>query len=599
MGEIPEKVIIQDKSIVVLQFVNMSNDQENEYFSDGITEEIINALTKVEGLKVIARTSSFAFKGKNLDVREIGQKLGVANILEGSVRKVANRVRITAQLINAKNGVHYWSKNFDRQIQDIFALQDEISLLIADQIRENFGHLDIQDHLIQASTRSVSAYEHFLKGRYHQLQWTAASLKQAIVQYDAAIAKDPEFARAYYGNLQCYGLLVIWGFIPSEEGMGKAIENFIIAKELDTELPEYPMSFVGRSLWKEWDFKEGYEYIQQTLAMNPKHTDALEAMAELFIATGYFDQAELFVKKALEVDPLSPNHHFTMANIFYLKQAFDIALHHIEKALRINPQFDHALRLKVNVLILLGKEKEVEALAEKFEESELIKLLDAIFNKRIARIPNEYLDEWKNLGGEIGEIMPYKLFILANSNCLDHAFKVLKRGVELRRGQLMNYRFEPFLQGLKEIEGFESLHQANFSLTGNEAWFAKEKPSQILDEKEADLLQEKLIRYFEKEKPFLDPQLNLNALGSKLELHPNKLSYLINDKLQANFNEYVNNYRLNYFKKIAINPRFNHLTLLALAYDSGFNSKTVFNSFFKAKEGVTPSVWLKKAKMEK
>ena len=599
MGEIPEKVIIQDKSIVVLPFVNMSNDQENEYFSDGITEEIINALTKVKGLKVIARTSSFAFKGKNLDVREIGQKLGVANILEGSVRKVANRVRITAQLINAKNGVHYWSKNFDRQIQDIFALQDEISLLIADQIRENFGHLDIQDHLIQASTRSVSAYEHFLKGRYHQLQWTAASLKQAIVQYDAAIAKDPEFARAYYGNLQCYGLLVIWGFIPAEEGMGKAIENFIIAKELDTELPEYPMSFVGRSLWKEWDFKEGYEYIQQTLAMNPKHTDALEAMAELFIATGYFDQAELFVKKALEVDPLSPNHHFTMANIFYLKQAFDIALHHIEKALRINPQFDHALRLKVNVLILLGKEKEVEALAEKFEESELIKMLDAIFNKRIARIPNEYLDEWKNLGGEIGEIMPYKLFILANSNCLDHAFKVLKRGVELRRGQLMNYRFEPFLQGLKEIEGFESLHQANFSLTGNEAWFAKEKPSQILDEKEGDLLKEKLIRYFEKEKPFLDPQLNLNALGSKLELHPNKLSYLINDKLQANFNEYVNYYRLNYFKKIAINPRFNHLTLLALAYDSGFNSKTVFNSFFKAKEGVTPSVWLKKAKMEK
>ena len=194
--------------------------------------------------------------------------------------------------------------------------------------------------------------------------------------------------------------------------------------------------------------------------------------------------------------------------------------------------------------------------------------------------------------------MPYKLFIIANGNCPEAAFKLLKSGIELRRAQLMNYRHEPFLQSLKEIEGFESLHQANFSLTGNEEWFAKERPSQILDEKEADLLKEKLIRYFEKEKPFLDPQLNLNALGSKLELHPNKLSYLINDKLQANFNEYVNNYRLNYFKKIAINPRFNHLTLLALAYDSGFNSKTVFNSFFKTKEGVTPSVWLKKAKAE-
>ena len=599
MGEIPERVIIGDKSIVVLPFVNMSNDQENEYFSDGITEEIINALTKVEGLKVIARTSSFAFKGKNLDVREIGQKLGVANILEGSVRKVANRVRITAQLINAKNGVHYWSKNFDRQIQDIFALQDEISLLIADQIRENFGHLDIQDHLIQASTRSVSAYEHFLKGRYHQLQWTAASLKQAIVQYDAAIAKDPEFARAYYGNLQCYGLLVIWGFIPAEEGMGKAIDNFIIAKELDTELPEYPMSFVGRSLWKEWDFKQGYEYIQQTLAMNPKHTDALEAMAELFIALGYFDQAEVFVKKALEVDPLSPNHHFTMANIYYLRQAFDISLHHIDKALQINPEFDHAVRLKVNVFILLGKEEEVEVLAEKFEEKALIKLLYAIVNKKIGQIPKEYLDEWEGLERETGEIMPYRLFILANGNCSKQAFKLLQSGIEMRRGQLMNYRYEPFLQGLKEIEGFESLHKANFSLTGNEEWFAQVKPSQILDESESDVLKEKLIRYFDKEKPFLDPQMNLNALGSKLELHPNKLSYLINEKLKVNFNEFVNNYRLNYFKKMAINPRFNHLTLLALAYDSGFNSKTVFNSFFKAKEGVTPSVWLKKEKMEK
>lgn len=598
MGEIPESKIIEDKSIVVLPFVNMSNDQENEYFSDGITEEIINALTKVEGLKVIARTSSFAFKGKNLDVREIGQQLGVANILEGSVRKVSDRVRITAQLINAKNGVHYWSKNFDRQMQDIFALQDEISLLIADQIRENFGHLVIKDHLIQASTRSVSAYEHYLKGRYHQLQWTPDSFIQAIEQYDAAIAKDPEFAKAYYGNLQCYGLLAIWGFMPVEEAMGKAIDNFIIAKELDTELPEYPMSFVGRTLWKEWDYKGGYEYINQTLAMNPKHTDALEAMAELLIALGYFDQAELFVKKALEVDPLSPNHHFTMANVFYLKQAYDIALHYIEKALRINPQFDLALRLKVNVLVLLGKEEEVKELAENFEEKELINLLFAIVNKKIAQIPKEFLDQWESLENEEGEITPYKLFILANGNCPEAAFKLLKSGIELRRAQLMNYRYEPFLQSLKEIEGFENLHQANFSLTGNEEWFAKEKPSQILDEKEADLLKEKLIRYFEKEKPFLDPQLNLNALGSKLELHPNKLSYLINDKLQANFNEYVNNYRLNYFKKIAINPRFNHLTLLALAYDSGFNSKTVFNSFFKTKEGVTPSAWLKKAKSE-
>ncbi|MFV0269161.1 MAG: hypothetical protein ACK5HT_18710 [Draconibacterium sp.] len=144
-----------EKSIVVLPFVNMSADSENEYFSDGITEEIINALTRIEGLKVIARTSSFAFKGKNIDVREIATQLGVLSVLEGRVRKIRNRVRITAQLINAKDGTHFWSKNFDRELENIFDLQDEISILIAGQICENFGHFNIQERLVTHPTQNI------------------------------------------------------------------------------------------------------------------------------------------------------------------------------------------------------------------------------------------------------------------------------------------------------------------------------------------------------------------------------------------------------------------------------------------------------------
>ena len=146
-----------NKSIAVLPFVNMSSDPENEYFSDGITEEIINALTTIKGLKVISRTSSFAFKDKNVDVRTIGSQLGVNTLLEGSIRKAKNRVRITTQLVSTKDGTHFWSKNFDRELVDIFALQDEISLLIADQIRENFGHFNIEDHLIEAPTQNINA----------------------------------------------------------------------------------------------------------------------------------------------------------------------------------------------------------------------------------------------------------------------------------------------------------------------------------------------------------------------------------------------------------------------------------------------------------
>ena len=218
--------MINQKSIAVLPFINMSNDVNNEYFSDGITEEIINALTNINELKVIARTSSFAFKGKQIDVRKVGKQLNVATILEGSVRKAMNRVRITAQLIDTNDGTHYWSKNFDRELDDIFKLQDEISLLIANEVRNNFGHFDIQEHLVTKATSNIEAYELFLKGRYYQLQWTPDALREAINYYNKAIEKDKYYAKAYYANLQCYGLLAAWGYMPYQEGIKEAERNF-------------------------------------------------------------------------------------------------------------------------------------------------------------------------------------------------------------------------------------------------------------------------------------------------------------------------------------------------------------------------------------
>ena len=189
----------------------MSNDIDNEFFCDGISEEIINALTKIKGLKVTARTSSFTFKNKNIDVRHIGNQLGVTTVLEGSIRKANNRVRITAQLIDTRDGTHFWSKNFDRELIDIFKLQDDISLLIANEIRSNFGHFEIQDHLVKESTISIEAYELFLKGRYNQLEWTPDSIRLAIQYYNKAVTLDKNYAKAYYDNLQCYGLLAAWG----------------------------------------------------------------------------------------------------------------------------------------------------------------------------------------------------------------------------------------------------------------------------------------------------------------------------------------------------------------------------------------------------
>ena len=340
-----------NKSIAVLPFVNMSADPENEYFSDGITEEIINALTTVKGLKVIARTSLFAFKNKNIDVRTIGDQFGVSIVLEGSVRKAKNRVRITAQLISTNDGTHFWSKNFDRDLEDIFVLQDEISLRIADQIRENFGHLDIQEHLIEAPTQNIEAYNLYLKGRYQHLMWDGQGIANAIEHYEECVAIDSSFTLPYFGLAYCYAMAGSWGnnkdlLQLSEEYLNK---GFHLSKQ----------SYIGYfskatlSFWGQWDFINGHDFFQKAIELNPSYTEAEEGLCELYTAVGFFEKALWHADNILKINPLSPNHYFTKANIHYLNEDYTKALECIETSLSINPDFTHPIALKQLCLILL------------------------------------------------------------------------------------------------------------------------------------------------------------------------------------------------------------------------------------------------------
>ena len=586
-----------NKSIAVLPFVNMSNDLENEYFSDGITEEIINALTKIEHLKVIARTSSFAFKGKNIDLRKVGKQLNVSTILEGSVRKDKNRVRITAQLIDTKEGTHYWSKNFDKELLDIFKLQDEISLLIANEVRNNFGHFDIQDHLVKKTTNSIDAYELFLKGRYSQLQWTPESLTIAINYYDKAIEADKNYAKAYYANLQCYGLLATWGFMPYEEGIELAIGNFLKAKEIDTKLPEYPLSFVGKSYWGEWNFNSTYSHIKNVLAINPNHIDGLEAMAELFTANGFFKQALFYANKLLELDPLSANNLYTIAHIYYFKKEYEVALNYIRKAVNYSQDLELANHLHCLCLIWLNRKQEFNDAVKNQKTADLHQLLFSVINEGISEIPKYQIEQWTNSDKEDTQLAPLKLFILANTNHKEIAFNLLKKYIDQKRGQIINYRNEPLLEKLKSNSKFITLHQSNLSIKDLDPLVKTKIGSKTTIEKaEKEKFKIKLLDYFEKNKPYLNAQLSLNILADEIDLHPNKLSFFINEIMGINFNEFLNKYRLEHFKSIALNPKFNHITILGLAYDSGFNSKSVFNTYFKKTEGTTPSQWVKSQK---
>jgi len=572
----------------------MSNDIDNEFFCDGITEEIINALTKIKGLKVIARTSSFAFKGKDIDIRDIGKQLSVNTILEGSIKKSQEKVRITAQLIDVKEGIHYWSKKYDRELINIFDLEDEISLAIADEIRNNFGHFEVQDHLIKQPTDNIDAYQLFLKGRSLQLKWTPESINQAISFYNQAIALDKQYAKAYYANLQCYGLLAMWGYMPYQEAMNLAISNLLIAKEIDTSLPEYPLSFVGKFFWEEWDFKNAYIHINKVLDINPNHIDGLEAMAELFIALGFFDEALLYAKKLLEVDPLSANNHYTIAHIYYYQRQFNKALENINYALTLNPELELAHHLKCFCLIWLNKKQQFEEFIHNTSLIEEKNLLFKIINEKHIKVPDEIIKKWSELDNQETLIVPYDVFILSNSKHKELGFSRLKEMVSQRRGQIINYRQEPFFQPLHNINGFSELHQSNLFLGDIEVPQKEEKlTSNILGNHQAEMLKEELLTYFEEEEPYLNPQLSLKFVADVFGLNTNKMSYLINQAFNTNFNDFINHYRLNHFKTIVVDPKNSHLTILGLAYDSGFNSKSVFNTYFKKIEGVTPRAWMK------
>lgn len=583
-----ENTFIPDRSIAVLPLVNLSPDPDNEYFSDGMTEEIINALNKVNGLKVTARTSSFSFKKKELDVRDIGKQLGVRTVLEGSVRKAGNQLRITVQLAEAVDGYQLWSESFDRQLEDVFALQDEISLLIADKIRENFGHLDVQEQLVPKATDDVEAYDLFLKGREQMLNWTAEGISSAVELFKQAVVKDPKFVRAYYELIwSCY-ILMAWKLHADETLYNLAEEYFQRAEKIDTQLPEYHFCLATKSFWLEWDFENAYKHIQNALSINPQYSVAIEGLVELLMATGNFKEAMTQIDRCLEVDPLSANHHYTKGEVFFYSGDTENALKFYQKSLEINSHFELAAN-KIAITHTLNNDPVgLHSISTHLTEPTAANHLFDLRNRT-----NTNFDEVlaNKLLGTTG-VTPWGLLLWANSGNSQKVADKLKEQLDHKLGQVINFRFDPMLQPLLNEEAIQPYlpidFEPNFTVTQQTA-VQKEvgEDDRILEQ----LMQEGEI--------FLDPELSLRSLAERMNITPNRLSWIINEVMGKNFNEYVNGYRLETFKQKALDPANKNFTLLGLAYESGFNSKSVFNQFFKKATGITPRAWVKARQLEK
>ena len=322
----------EQPSIGVLPFANMSADPGNEYFSDGITEEILNSLSRIPTLKVAARTSTFALKGKSLGITEIGQLLNVKTILEGSVRRNGQRVRISAQLVNAQDGYHIWSERYDREIEDVFEIQDEIARTIVDRLKVKLTAAQ-NEALGKRHTENVEAYELYLRGRHCWYRWNMkGSLEKAIRHYEHALAKDPNYALAYHGLADAYSVPGLWGFQPSADVLPKALAAATRAVELAPELAESRTS-LGFVRLLNWDWEAAESSLLHAIDLNPRHALAHSFHAWLLSIVDRQREASEAARLGQELEPLSPATNGIAALVSYHGRQYDQAITEGERAL--------------------------------------------------------------------------------------------------------------------------------------------------------------------------------------------------------------------------------------------------------------------------
>ena len=332
--------------LAVLPFVNMSADPENEYFSDGITEELLNALTRVDGLQVTSRTSAFAFKGKQHDIREIAIQLNVDKVLEGSVRKAGNRVRITAQLINAADGYHIWSENYDRNLTDIFEVQDEISSIIANKLRENLTPKEQEEPLIKISTRNVTAYTAYLKGLHFWNKLTPSDCRKAIDCFEEAISIEPAYAQAWAMAACAYSYLGSSGQIMPDGAFSIVHRYADKALELDPTIAEGHIAKANAYLFYDWKWQEAYDVLQKAIKINPGAIDAYELLGYYYII---FDKKQLAVQtleEAERMDPLSAVITQSLGNMYIFAERYDDAIKQADKLLEMYPKMRISIDMK-------------------------------------------------------------------------------------------------------------------------------------------------------------------------------------------------------------------------------------------------------------
>jgi len=589
----------EDKTIAVLPFVNMSADAHNEYFSDGMTEEITNALAKIKGLKVTSRTSSFHFKNKNIPIKKIGKELGVSTILEGSIRLSRKKVRITAQLIQAEEDFHFWSETWDRNLENIFEIQDEISLLIADKLREQFGHFDIQENLVKKQTDNITAYEYSLKANFLRNKWNPEDVKLAILLYEKALRLDPNHTESLLGLADCYSFIGTTGFMPFEEAWGKTIQYTNEALKLNDQLSGVHYQLSNQAFFVEGDFKKSLFQMNKAIQINPNNAEAQQFMSFLYIVSGDRDKSREHLDIALSINPLSEETQFFTGYFNYMIEDYEKSLELLNSCLQVNDKNIPAHSVKCICLLQLGRYDEVINYFDSIpseviilaDKTGLIALAYALKNdiEHTTIYLNRLLEQANGPDGFTADSFLFMLYAVMGET--EKAFEWVTEAIKNKSSLLLLRYIDPLVSSLKKDSRYQTFKNA---LYGNITILeVASQKNALLDDQTVAKYTTRLLAHLVESTPYLNPDLSLRKLAGQIEVHPNHLSWLLNNALGKNFNEFINQYRVESFKVKAKDPTNKNLTIEGMAYESGFNSKTVFNTYFKKSTGLTPKQFIK------
>ena len=442
-----------ENSIAVLPFRDMSPHKDQEYFCEGMAEELINALTKVGSLQVASRTSAFQFKGKGYDIGKIGKELNVYSVLEGSIRKAGNKLRITAQLINVSDGYHLWSEKYDRDMEDIFAIQDEISLAIVDNLKVKLLRGE-KEKLVERHTENKEAYNLHLKGRYFWNRRSEVGFNKAFEFFQSAIEIDPLFALPYIGIADTYNIIGHFCFIPPTEAFEKARAAATKALEIDKNLSEAHASMAWIHTYYDRNWKLAEKEYKLSIDLNPEYASAHEWLALFLVGMGRFDEAITEINKAIELDPLSVMISSILGIVLYFSRRFEEAIEQFRKTLEMNPNFPFAhiwqglsyLEIAAHDKALVSLMKS-EALAKDMTYGlGILGMVYALADQNNKAL--EILEKMENLS-ETKYLSPlYKAFIFMGLGNKDKAFTYIDKAFIER---------EPFLFYLKTVPTFDSL----------------------------------------------------------------------------------------------------------------------------------------------